>query len=52
MKIQYNFRVDENIIEKIKYIAETEERTTSQQITLYLKQKIIEYETENGEIEV
>lgn len=52
MKIQYNFRVDKEIIEKFKFIAEQDERTVSQQLTLLMKKEIKHYEDENGHIDL
>lgn len=50
MKKQFNFRIDEDLLIKIQYISDEEERTVSQEITYILRKYILKYEKENGEI--
>lgn len=51
MKKQFNFRIPIDVLEKIQFIAEIEERSTSQEITFILRAYIKEYEQEYGTIE-
>lgn len=48
----YTLRVQPDIIEKIKYIAEYNGRSTNKEIEQLLKQHIAAYEKENGTIDV
>lgn len=50
IKLRFTFRLnpDENV--KIKKIAENENRSTANMIETLVKQKIHQYEKENGEI--
>lgn len=50
MKKQFNFRIDEDLLKKLQIIAEEEERTISQEITLLIRKYILKYELEHGEI--
>lgn len=52
MKIQFNFRIEENQLKKLKYIAEENDRTASQEINMLIRKYILKYETENGQIEI
>lgn len=46
----FTLRIDENIMEKIKAIAEEEGRTANKQIEKILKIYVEEYEQKNGRI--
>lgn len=46
----FTLRIDENIMDKIKAIAEEEERTANKQIEKILKIYINDYEQKNGSI--
>ena len=49
-KPQFVIRTDKEVIEKIKVIAEENERSTSQHIVYLIKKEIEQYEKEKGEI--
>ncbi len=49
---QFNFRTEQETLNKIKYIAEKEDRSTSQEIVHLIKRRIEQYEKDNGEIHV
>lgn len=50
MKRQFFFRIEEELIKKLEYVAQENERNTTQEITLLIKKHILKYEFENGEI--
>lgn len=50
--LRYTLRVDRDIFEKFKYIAESEGRSANKTIELYIKKKVAKYEEENGIIEI
>lgn len=52
MKKQFNFRIDQDLIDKLNIIARENERNTSQELTLLIRKYILKYELEHGEIEV
>lgn len=52
MKKQYNFRIEEILIKKIEYIAKENERNSTQEVTLAIKNHIKRYELENGQIPI
>ncbi len=49
-KPQFVIRTDQEVLDKIAYIAKENERNTTQEIVYLLKQKIKAYEAEHGEI--
>ena len=49
-KPQFVIRTDKEVIDKIKVIAEENERSTSQHIVYLIKKEIEQYEQEKGEI--
>ena len=49
-KPQYVIRTDQDIIDKIAYIAKENERSTTQEIVYLIKKRIKEYENNNGSI--
>ena len=49
-KPQFVIRTDQETIEKIKYIATENERSTTQEIVYLIKSEIKKYEREKGEI--
>ncbi len=51
-KPQFVIRTDKETLKKIKYIAEQNERSATQEIVYLVKKRIKEYESENGEIKI
>lgn len=51
-KPRITVRADQEIIDKINFIAKENERSTSQEIVYLIKQRIKEYEKNNGNITV
>ena len=49
---QFNFRAEQKLLDKIKYIAEKEDRSASQEIVHLIKKRIERYEEDNGEIKI
>ena len=49
---QFNFRTEQEILDKIKYIAEKEDRSASQEIVHLIKKRIERYEEDNGKIQL
>lgn len=49
---QFVIRTDKETLDKIKYIAEENERSTTQEIVYMIKQRIKAYESIHGEIQV
>lgn len=49
-KPQFVIRADQRIIDKIKYIAEQNERSATQEIVYLIKKEIEAYEKERGKI--
>lgn len=48
----FSLRVSENLLEKIKYIAELNKRSANKEIEFVLEQYIRKYEAEFGKIEL
>lgn len=46
---RFTIRTEQDILDKIAYIAEDNERSSTQEIVYLIKQRIKEYETENGQ---
>lgn len=51
-KPQFVIRAEQEILDKIAYIARENERSTTQEIVYMIKQKINAYEAINGEIKI
>lgn len=51
-KPQFVIRTDQKTIKKIKYIAEKNERSTTQEIVYLIKKEIENYEKEHGTINI
>ena len=51
-KRQFTLRVQPDVFTKMKYIADEENRSISMAIEFLMKQKIKEYESENGVIDL
>lgn len=51
-KPQFVIRTDQTTIEKIKFIANENERSATQEIVFLIKQAIKNYESEKGEIQI
>ncbi len=49
-KPQFVIRTDKEVLQKIAYIAQENERNSTQEIVYLIKQRIKEYEAEHGEI--
>ena len=49
-KPQFLIRTDQEVIDKIAYIAKQNERSTTQEIVYRIKQIINDYESDHGEI--
>lgn len=49
---RYTLRIPQIYLDKIRYIAEENGRSANKEIELMIKQKIKEYELENGTIQV
>lgn len=49
-KPQFLIRTDQEVIDKIAYIAKQNERSTTQEIVYRIKQTINDYESDHGEI--
>ena len=49
-KPQFVIRTEKDVLEKISYIANENERSTTQEIVFLIKQRIKKYESEHGEI--
>lgn len=50
--LRYTLRVDRELFEKFKYIAESEGRSANKTIEQYIKKRVAKYEEENGMIEI
>lgn len=48
----FSLRVSENLLDKIKYIADQNKRSANKEIEFALEQYIRKYEAENGKIEL
>ncbi len=48
----FSLRISENLLDKIKYIAEQNKRSANKEIEFALEQYIRKYEAENGQIEL
>ncbi|MDL2233344.1 Arc family DNA-binding protein [Ruminococcaceae bacterium OttesenSCG-928-L11] len=49
---RYTLRVPRELLDKIKYIAGAEARTTNKEIEWILLEKVAEYEAKHGEIKL
>ena len=49
---QFTIRLSKAVLYKIRYIAEQNERSANKEIAVLVKKHIVDYEKENGEIEV
>lgn len=49
---RYTLRISQVYLDKIRYIAEENGRSANKEIELMIKQRIKDYESENGEIEL
>ncbi|ABE99513.1 Arc-like repressor [Clostridium phage CDKM9] len=49
---RYTLRIDNNLLEKIKYIAESEGRSANKEIEQLIKKHVESYEKINGKINV
>ncbi len=47
---RYTLRIPQELLDKIRYIAEENGRSANKEIELMIKQRIKEYESQNGEI--
>ena len=51
-KPQFVIRADQEVLKKIAYIAQENERSSTQEIVYLIKQRIKSYEAEHGEIQL
>lgn len=51
-KPRFTVRTEQEIIDKISYIAKENERSTTQEIAFLMKKRIKDYENEHGEITI
>ncbi len=51
-KVRYTLRIEEHLLEKLGYIAEYEGRTKNRELCQMIKQRIAEFESEHGPIEL
>lgn len=51
-KPQFVIRTEQEILEKLKYMAKNHERSATQEAVFIIKQAINKYEKENGEIKI
>lgn len=47
---RYTLRIPKELLEKIRYIAEENARSANREIEMLIRQRIKEYESNNGEI--
>ena len=52
IKPRFTIRTEQEILDKIGYIAEKNERTTTQEIVFLIKQRIAQYESKHGSIQL
>lgn len=50
--LRYTLRVNRNLFQKFRYIADAEGRSANKEIEQYLKKRVAEYEKEHGKIPV
>ena len=50
--LRYTLRIDRQLFEKFRYIADYEGRSANREIERYIKQRVKEFETEYGAIDV
>lgn len=50
--IRYTFRVEEETIEKLRFIADNNFRTVNKELEKLVKDHIAKYEMQNGEIKI
>ena len=50
--LRYTLRVDRLLIQKFRYIAESEGRSANKEIEQFLKKRVADFERENGTIPV
>ena len=51
-KSRYTLRVDQDLLDKLGYIAEYEGRTKNRELEQILKRRIEQFENEHGKIEL
>lgn len=49
--VRYTLRVDRLLFRKLRYIADAECRSANKEIEQYLRQRVAEYEKQNGPID-
>ena len=49
---RYTLRIDRTLLNKLGYIAEYEGRTKNKELEQMIKKRIVEFEKENGKIEL
>jgi len=48
--LRYTLRVDRQLFQKFRYIAESEGRSANKEIEQYIKRRVAKFESVNGEI--
>ncbi len=49
---RYTLRIPQDLLNKIRYIAEEEGRSANREIELMIKHRVADYEKEHGEIQL
>ncbi len=50
--LRYTLRVDRNLFQKFRYVAEFEGRSANKEIEQFLKKHVAAFESKHGEIEI
>lgn len=50
--LRYTLRISKNLLDKLDYIAKYEVRSKNKEIEQLIKKRILEFEKENGEIDL
>lgn len=50
--VRYTLRIDRELFQKFRYIADSKGRSANRELEQYIKRCVKLYETENGEIEL
>lgn len=49
--LRYTLRINRTLFKKFRYVADSEGRSANREIEQYIKQRVKEFEEQNGEIE-
>jgi hypothetical protein len=50
--VRYTMRINRRLLEKFKYIADSEGRSANRELEQYIKRRVAAFEEKNGEIPV